>query len=377
MAYLLGGLPSPVGNFSGPRETVRKLITAAREGTLDYRRRDPVKIDWGEYDRAQIHEMADTLALIRLLVDAAAAQLAARRRTRRRRRGPPPVPAAEVTKILLAQEYFGVPNRVAEGLVEMFGEKLGLPESFSYKSIERGYSRSDVRELLDEVFALTNAPVQGLEKIFSVDGSGAPTRVGRHYATSRAKQKEGDRGRGAWAGAEAPGRPPFVYTVSVVGVRYKLLSAHLASCDAGGRELAAFPTVLHQTKQLHPGLEMVLGDGLYAGRPMVRMVAEVGAVPRFLPRRNVTMKRMGVRAWGEMLLEMARNPQKWYGEYHLRSISETVNYVRKNRKGRLRKRLEGRKLMEEYLHGVGYNIRRLAQLRYLEGIRPTTGRYAA
>jgi hypothetical protein len=32
--------------------------------------------------------------------------------------------------------------------------------------------------------------------------------------------------------------------------------------------------------------------------------------------------------------------------------------------------LEGRKVTEEFLRGVGYNIRRLGQLRYLEGIQP-------
>ena len=363
-------LPLSVGNFSGPRETVRKLIAASREGTLDYRHRDPSKTDWGAYDQAQIHEMADTLHLIRILVDEAARQVQARTPKRKGRRGPSPTSAADVAKVLLAQEYFRVPNRVAEGLLEIFGEKLGLSEGFGYKTIERGYGRKAVREILDEVFELTNGPVQGLERIFSVDGSGASTTVGHHYASSRAKQKEAEKQKGAWVEGSTTVRAPYVYTVSVVGVHYKLLSSHWVNCDRHVGELAAFPTVMRETKTLHPQIAMVLGDGLYAGRPMVRLVGELGAVPRFLPRRNVTMKREGVKAWGEMLLDMARDPPKWFAEYHLRSISEATNFVRKNRHGKLRKRLEGRKVTEEFLRGVGYNIRRLGQLRYLEGIQP-------
>ncbi len=366
-----------MGDFSGPRETVRKLIAASREGTLDYRHRDPPKTDWGAYDRAQIHEMADTLYLIRLLVDEAARRIEARHPKLRGRRGPSPTSASDVAKVLLAQEYFRVPNRVAEGLLEIFGEKLGLTEGFGYKTIERGYGRKAVREILDEVFDLTNEPVQGLERIFSVDGSGSSTSVGRHYASSRAKQKDGGKQKGAWPGTEEARPSPYVYTVSVVGVQYKLLSSHWVNCDRHVGELAAFPTVMRETKVLHPQMAMVLGDGLYAGRPMVRLVAEMEAVPRFLPRRNVTMKRQGVKAWGEMLLDMARDPQKWFSEYHLRSLSETSNFVRKNRQGKLRKRLEGRKLTEEYLHGVGYNVRRLAQLRYLEGIQPLRETYGS
>jgi hypothetical protein len=37
------------------------------------------------------------------------------------------------------QTYFGVPNRVADGLLLLFGEKLGISQSLYYKTIERGW----------------------------------------------------------------------------------------------------------------------------------------------------------------------------------------------------------------------------------------------
>ncbi|OQX53280.1 MAG: hypothetical protein B5M53_07155 [Candidatus Cloacimonas sp. 4484_209] len=46
---------------------------------------------------------------------------------------------ADLAKTVLMQQYFGVSNRVTEGLVLLFKEKLGLKDTFSYKAIERAY----------------------------------------------------------------------------------------------------------------------------------------------------------------------------------------------------------------------------------------------
>ncbi len=120
-------------------------------------------------------------------------------------------------------------------------------------------------------------------------------------------------------------------------------------------------------------MEMVVGDGAYAGRPQCALVSAVGAVPRFLPRRNATLKGKGARAWTEMLLSMAENPQQWFREYYQREASECGFSMVKNRKGALRKRLDRRKETETYLRFVQHNVTRLAQLRWIAGIIPWSG----
>ncbi|MGI0150398.1 MAG: hypothetical protein ACREC5_00480, partial [Thermoplasmata archaeon] len=100
-----------------------------------------------------------------------------------------------------------VPNRVAEVLILLFGEKLGLSTSFSYKAIERGYDREAVNRLLDEVMALTNVPIQGLEKTFSADGTGMPTSGKENSADPRSHPSSEGREAGSWPGAtELPAR---------------------------------------------------------------------------------------------------------------------------------------------------------------------------
>jgi transposase len=339
---------------------VRSLITAARTQTLDHPSRPPVKRDWSAYDAAKTHELPDVLHLIGRFVDTASPFLAEPPRP-----GRPRTPLNDVCKALLAQSYLRTSNRVAQGQCTALGATIGLTKTLGHKTIERAYGDARVLAVLREVFRLTNVPVQGLEKVFSVDGSGMPTSVTDHYASSRSRQKTADRQEGEWPASHSA----RVYNVAVIGVQHKLLAAWRATTDPHARELAQFPHVFQEAKENHPAMTQLLGDGLYAGRPQVQLVADGGVQPRFLPRRNITLKRMGCDAWVTMLVAMAREPQQWFSQYHMRSISETGFSVI-NDGARIRKRLPVRQETESFLKAVVYNLRRLAQLRYHLGIEP-------
>lgn len=352
-------------------ERVRKTIAAARTRTLDYQPRPKPDVDWSAYDAGKTMELPDVIRLIRRFVETAEQSLRPARPAVPPR-GRPRASPADVAKVLLAQSYVGKSNRVAQGVGDALGPRLGVARPFSYKTIERGYDNTGVRLLLEEVLRLTNVPVQGLETVFSIDGSGMPTNVRDNYAAARAHQGQSDRSAGAWPEATS-GR---VYNVAVIGVEYKLLAAWRATTHPHARELAEFPDAFAQAHANHPGMEMLLGDGLYAGRPQVQLVANAGVTPRFLPRRNVTLKRFGVGAWIEMLVAMAHDPQAWFGDYHVRSISE-CGFSVTNAGVRIRKRLDRRKETESQLKAVVYNLRRLAQLRYLVNLLPLDEVYAS
>ncbi len=84
---------------------------------------------------------------------------------KKRGAGKPPVPAPAIVKVMLMQVYFGMPNRVAEGFLRLFGEKLGISSEFSYKTIERGYEPERSRKLLDEVLRIMNESGNSLENL--------------------------------------------------------------------------------------------------------------------------------------------------------------------------------------------------------------------
>ncbi len=117
-----------------------------------------------------MNEIADILETIRDVVDTASSNLP----DRKRGAGRPPTPESDIVKVMLMQAYFGMPNRIADGFLRLFAEKLGISSPFSYKTIERGYDPERSKRLLDEVHKIMNESGNPEENISSTDGTGDP-----------------------------------------------------------------------------------------------------------------------------------------------------------------------------------------------------------
>ena len=355
-------------------DELRKIIKSIRDGTFKYESKEPVTTNWTQYDHAQIHEMADYLDNIRNLVEEADRRIKGRTPPGKRGPGRPPTDPADVAKALLLQTYADASNRAAEGLLLLFREKLSISCHFSYKTIERGYDREPVNKILDEIVVITNESVEGKETTFSFDGTGFSASNKENYADKRQKQnsKKGNKKAKSASSAKdgqaddsfpksnSVAKMGFSYAVMGVGVQYKLISGMSISPDHSIGETTMFPEAFGQTLDCHPNLNGVLGDGIYGCRWITDLVSGNHATPHFLPRSNVTFDSIGATGWYDMLYSLWEDPQGWLEEYHMRSISETVNSMVKCRFGaaargnglnRGRRLRRGPKL-------VGHNIRR-------------------
>lgn len=351
-------------------QALRALIISIRDREFQYRRRPRKRIDWAMYDAAQCTETADVLSLIRELVDRASERVAAKSPPVARGPGRPPTSPADVAKILLAQSYLGTSNRVAEGLIHLHHHILGISRPFSYKTIERAYDCKAVTEILRDVLVLTNVPIRGLERCFSIDGSGTPTRTRQNYAYDRERQRA-RRETGAADADEFPeSAQDYVFSVAVVGTAHKLFSSVQGTLDHSKGEMRFFEDAVSETKQLHPRMDMLCADGNFANRDACRIVDAAGAVPRFLAKRNTSLKRKGVISYVRMLLDLSHDPQRWLTDYYQREASEIVfSMVKRENPGPLRKRLAPRLLTEDYLRNAVHNIRRLCYLSYLMDLK--------
>lgn len=160
-----------------------------------------------------------------------------------------------------------------------------------------------------------------------------------------------------------------MYSETIIGTKYKLFASWKSTTDHTIGETTLFPEVFGRAIKNHPNMEMLVGDGISVTRPICNIVGQHGVTPRFLPRRNATFKRKGVKEWVYMLWNLVENPQEWLFEYHMRSVSETGNSMLKGRNQQpLQKRLGPRRETEDYLRGIVHNIRRLCYIHYLEGI---------
>ena len=366
-------------------EELKKIVKSVRDGTFEYDSKEPVKTDWAQYDQAQIYELINYLNNIRDLVNLADKRIKERTPPRKRGPGRPPTDPANVAKTLLLQTYTESSNRVAEGFLLLFQEKLGISSSFSYKTIERGYDRDRVNEILDEIIVITNESVEGKEGTFSFDGTGFSSSNKENYADKRQKQNSKKRNKKAKSASSVEKEPTddsfpesnsttkkrFSYSVMGIGVQYKLISGISISPNHSVGETTMFPEAFDQTLNCHPNPDSVLGNGIYGCRWITNLVSENNATPYFLPRSNVTFKSIGALGWYDMLYSLWEAPHAWLENYHMRSISETVNSMVKCRFGApLRKRLESRKETETRLKLVGHNIRRVGYLEVMGDVVP-------
>lgn len=346
---------------------LQEIITQVREKEFPYESREEKKINWRAYDKAQYREIAEMLDFIREIVNAAEERVAARtpQKPNKHVGHPDEIPASDVLKVLLMQTYFEESNRVAEGLQILFSDRLGLRTQFSYKTIERGFDDPDVNDLMDEARVLTNEPVKNLEKVFSVDGTGHSVSCKQNYASDRNTQNK-TRGLEARTDAFPTSERPYVSSVAVIGVKYKLYASWSTTTRKDVGERSMFDDVFEDAYDLHPGMEYLLGDGLYANRPTCKAVGDAGVVPVFLPARNVTMKKKGVKYWVSMLSWLHDDPQGFLRVYHERSISETGFSMDGRAFPRpIGKRLSVRKETASSLRFLCHNMRQLVYIKFL------------
>jgi len=343
---------------------LQNVVTAIRSGTFEYEEKEAAPIDWGKYDEAQVNEIADMLQMINDSVEAASERVRSRAPRKKTLPGRPPIPSEDIAKIMLLQCYFGLSNRVAAGFLKMV-TALKFSNSFSYKTLERGYDPDRTKSLFDEVFRLTNEWSNFDEDMVGVDGTGDPNTMKVNYERKRSEQRKKGKKKessGAW-----PSRKhDFQYAVIAAGMHTKIISGFSSTDDHHVGELRHFPDVLRQAHTNSPKLAIVVGDTLYANRSVCAQVCNYGAALYSLPRSTSTMKSYGVRDWKRMVYELILDPQGFLGVFHNRSISESINSMLKRREPiPIRKRLSWRKNVEEYLKMNIHNLRQSCYLTYL------------
>lgn len=347
-------------------EKLREIVSCVRKGDFPYEGKKEKEINFASYNRAQINEINDVLEMVRDAVETASARL--QKMTVPKGPGQPSIPIDDVVKVLLMQSYFGVSNRVAEGFLKLFKEKLRIASDFSYKTIERGYDPERSAELLNEVFKITNEIGNPFENKFGIDGTGDPTNMKVNYESKRAEQRKEKEGTQEKTASDSfPGKKhDFQYSVLSIGLTTKIFGGFSTTDDHTVGELSHFESVMKQTLKNCPNFNTLSADGLYANRMICAFLEEHDITPYLLPRSNSTFRPKGVSLWKYMLYALIMDPQKWLENYHDRSISEAGNSMLKRREPtKIRKKVSERKGIEEALKFNVHNIRQIGYLRYL------------
>ncbi len=338
------------------QQKLDQLIKQLKEDRFNYTPKEDEEIDWGKYDKAQINEINDMLLIIKEAVDTAYPRLDIEARMSN---GPgrPSNDPSDLAKALLMQQYFGVSNRVASGLVLLFKEKMRFKDTFSYKTIERAYENPLVTLILKEVFRMTQEPVKDREKVFAPDGTGLPRSMKLNWENDKGKEY-------SYHGYEK--------MITMIGCRHKLFSAVEIADHPHDHESPYFRSLLYQTIQAYDQVGEVPADSAYLSRDNCTLITGVGAIPLIYPKEGITLNSKGSSGWTDMVLDFIKDPQKWLREYHNRSIAEAgFSAFKRGFPKPLRKRIKERRKQEAFTRVCNYNLKRLCYLKHLKEVLAT------
>lgn len=300
-----------------PTRSFQSLVPKLREKGF-YQEQEPRPILWHEYTLVQIEDAKASLVFIRDAVDAChtldlEGQV-----------GRPLTNPKNLAKAILFCELLGLPERQAQGWLELIGPFLGIYESLDDWVIGEAYAHPEVTYLLKQVFDKTKTS----DRILSGDGTWLEISRKQNYET----QKKGGE-----------------LLVTVVDSREVVQAYDLEETS----ERKAMRKIVLRLEG-----ESLRLDAGFIDRALTKKISELGMKPFIFPKKNTLLK--GSLAWKYMYLSLLEDTQAWLKEYHQRSHTESFHSSFKRVFGILTKRRPVTQLSQVIARIILHNRRRQA-----------------
>ncbi len=204
--------------------------------------------------------------------------------------GKPLTDSRVLAKAVLTCELLGLPERQAQGWLEILGPFLGVYEPLDDWVIGEAYARPEVAVILYQIFIA----YQNADGILAGDGTGIERSRKQNYAST--KSKEG------------------TYMTSIIDSR-EIVQAF----DISG---------VYECVIMHELIKQVKGDSLrldagFNDRDLVAEIEELFMTPYVYPKKSNDLN--GSLAWKCMYLEFFLDVYAWLKEYHQRSHCESFH----------------------------------------------------
>lgn len=266
----------------------RRLVPKLREKNF-YKHQEKRKINWPEYNSAQINEAKLILEIRELVNSCTQIQIS--------KVGRPLTNPKELTKAILVAELLNLPERQTQGFIEILANTLGINSHLDDRVIGNSYNRLEILFILKEVFEKTKTSDGKLMG----DGTGLETTRKQNYESEKKKTEN--------------------YLVSIVDSR-EIVQAF----DMNNKECQTMHSLIQEVK----GTSLCLDAG-FIDKELTRKIGELGIKPLIFPKKNLNLN--GNIYWKSMFLKLFFDTQEWLREYHQRSHCESFHssFKRKNR----------------------------------------------
>lgn len=270
-----------------PNEAFRRKIKMLRNKEKKkefYENQNQRKISWPEYNSAKINDLKQTLIFIRKSVNRIYFE-------RKKSVGRPSINPKSLVKAILFCEAIGLPERQAQGWLEVISPFLGINEKIDDRVLGEAYSNPEVIIILNQIFEenkSSNGILQG-------DGSGLERSRKENY------EKEKDRNEGR-------------YMISIVDSREIVQAFDISSVS----ECKVMRELIKKVNDKRLSL-----DSGFLDKEFVKEISLKGLIPYIFPKKNNNMN--GNPHWQKMCYNFYLNTLEWLIEYHQRNHTESFH----------------------------------------------------
>lgn len=304
-----------------PNTQFRKLVKNVRSLKKKkdiYEPQENRKIIWSKYTLSKINDLREISIFIKESVN----EIKIRKI---RKTGRPGINPRYLAKAILFCEALGLPERQAQGYLELLGPFLGIHESLDDRVIGKAYSNPEVADILSQVFEENKSS----DGILQGDGTGLERSRKDNYESTK-KKKAGQ------------------YMTSIVDSR-EIVQAF----DISGAQ---------ECQIMHELIKKVKGDSLrldagFNDRKLTQEIFNLGMTPYIFPKCNNNIN--GGFAWSEMYLKFYNETLDWLIEYHKRSHTESFHSSFKRTFGIITKLRFSAKFVQVCARIIIHNQRRL------------------
>ena len=309
-----------------PNQQFRKLVIAVRNKNFEYPKQENRKTHWQNYNLSKINDIKSILVFIKKSVDSVFID------EDFDKVGRPSVNPRYLAKAILFCEAVGIPERQAQGWLEIMGPFLGIYEKLDDRVIGKAYENPEVIRILKNVFEETRSSDGALNG----DGTGLERSRKENYETTK-KKKAGQ------------------YMTSIVDSR-EIVQAF----DISGIQECQ---IMHELIKNVEGKSLTLDAG-FNDRKLVSEISQLGMKPYIFPKKNNNIN--GDVYWQKMYLDFYYDTITWLKNYHQRSHTESFHSSFKRTFGILTKVKFCSKFTQVCARIIIHNFRRISYFKMLE-----------
>jgi len=308
-----------------PNQQFRKLVVEVRNKNFKYPEQEHRKTYWQNYNLSKINDIKSVLVFIRKSVDSIFID------EDFDKVGRPSINPKHLAKAILFCEAVGIPERQAQGWLEIMGSFMGISEKLDDRVIGKAYENPEVIKILKKVFEKTKSS----NGILGGDGTGLERSRKDNYESTK-KKKAGQ------------------YMTSIVDSR-EIVQAF----DISGIQECQ---IMHELIKNVNGKILTLDAG-FNDRKLTAEISRLGMKPYIFPKKSNNLN--GDIYWQKMYLDFYYDTLNWLKIYHQRSHTESFHSSFKRTFGIITKLKFCSKFTQVCARIIIHNFRRI---NYFEGL---------